>query len=132
MGKPPGHPDPGKIFEIFALDSSGVYAVDVGAVEEGVLKLEGVDEGSFGCCFNEAVADPEARVLLFTKLEDVADTDPKDCTTFTAGVAAGDKTSSIDPKPTDPGRTTDPTLFRGTDTPSLMDTPCPNALGRLE
>lgn len=128
-----------KSFAMSALVGFGVDAVDVAAVEGGVLEFEGVDDTvGLGDCFDDPVADAEAGVLPFTWLEDVAGTDPKDFTTsvFTAGMAAGDEdngaeASSIDPNTTDPGRT-DPTLFRGTETPSFTDTPWPNALGRLE
>lgn len=119
-----------------ALDGLGVDAVNVAAVEDSVLELESVGRGG---CFDDPVADVEAEILPFTWLEDVAGTDPKDFTTsvLTAGMAAGDEdngaeASSIDPNTTDAGRTTDPTLFRGTETPSFTDTPWPNALGRLE
>lgn len=129
-----------KSFVMSALDGLDVDAVDAAAVEDSALELEGVEdmEGR-GDCFDDPVADVEAEVLPFTWLGDVAGTDPKDFTTsvFTAGMAAGDEdngaeASSIDPNTTDAGRTTDPTLFRGTETPSFTDTPWPNALGRLE
>lgn len=44
----------------------------------------------------------------------------------------GPSHQSIGPTTTDPGCTTEPTLFRGIETPSLTHTPWPNTPGCLE
>lgn len=69
----------------------------------------------------------------------VAGRDPNDLTLsfLTTGVAVGDdetgaKASSIEPKFKEDPCLAEPTLPRGTVTPSFIDTPWPNALGRRE
>ncbi|KAG2088897.1 hypothetical protein BD769DRAFT_1680197 [Suillus cothurnatus] len=75
-----------------ALDGLDVDVVDVPAIEDSALELEGVDskEGCGGC-FNNPVTRAKAEVLPFRWASD-----------FTVGMAASDedsraKASSIDP-----------------------------------
>jgi hypothetical protein len=88
-----------------ALDSLDVDVVDVPAIEDSALELEGVDskEGCGGC-FNNPVTRAKAEVLPFGWLEALAGTDLKTfrASDFTVGMAASDedsraKASSIDP-----------------------------------
>lgn len=134
---------------------------DVAGVVDGDVTFEEVEvdeEAGRAGSFEDPVVETEAGGLPLTWVDGVAGTDPKDFTlsVLTTGVAAGEddkggERSSMEPKVTaaepatknEDGKEkegrgkeapclTEPTLPRGTLTPSFMGTPWPSALGRRE
>lgn len=142
---------------VAANDVDGVeLGVDAGAVDDVVADVvddglavadgdddidgaiaEGRDEG-----FDEPADGPEAGVFPFMIVDVVAVVTGREpnvltLSCLTTGVAVGEdetgaEASSIEPKFKEDPCLTEPTLFRGTLTPSFTGTPWPNALGRRE
>lgn len=130
-----------------------ILATEAGATDE-VMVVDTDDElatadvdddidGDAAVCrdedFNEPGVGLEAGVFPFTILDVVAGREPNVLTLscLTTGVAVGEdetgaEASSIEPKFKEDPCLTEPTLFRGTLTPSFTGTPWPNALGRRE
>lgn len=137
-------------------DVDGVMlATEAGAIDEAMvvdtddeLAAADIDDDIDGAAvcrdedFNEPGVGPEAGVFPFTILDVgavVTGREPNVLTLscLTTGVAVGEdetgaEASSIEPKFKEDPCLTEPTLFRGTLTPSFTGTPWPNALGRRE